>query len=176
MPKCDVHSEHCKEMYGYEFREVHRWMDKTAKIKGPMHREDRHDPFETPENAEEIFWNQVPDEYRKFINDAVKDHIILDQENDSKSQKSSRKQKSKLKRRTEVDSKGLRVGNKVEYNDNGREYVIKDRHYLSSTGFFYFNLKSNTYPPLNNVREDHIESKEDLSISEMVRKYEDAYS
>ncbi len=165
MPGLETHSERCNERYGYEFRDIHIWMDETVKIKGPKHREDRHDPFETPEKAEEIFWEQVPEQYRKFIPDAVKDHIRLDNKKVSHSQESN---------------KQYRVGIKVKYKRNEREYKIKERSYNRRTGFYYYDLKSETYSNLRNVRADHIECIESGSkpttLSELVRKYEGAYS
>lgn len=53
-------------------------MDGTVKSRGPSHRVDRHEINKTPEKAYEIFKDKVPQEYRKFIKDAVKDHIELD--------------------------------------------------------------------------------------------------
>lgn len=173
MPCLEEHCRHTKERYGYEFREIHSWMDETVKMKGPNHREDRHDPFKTPEKAKEIFWEQVPSEYRKFIPDAVLDHIRLDYEEESNSEEDKRKQKSELIRRHEVNREGLRVGNKVKYDD--REYRIKERQYDPSTGYFYFYLESDKHKPIPNVREDHIECTEPLIVKDMIEAYEEAY-
>ncbi|KXB07747.1 hypothetical protein AKJ51_00090 [candidate division MSBL1 archaeon SCGC-AAA382A20] len=78
MPNREEHVRHCEELYEYGFEKVHAWMDGTVKSRGPTHRVDRHDINKTPDKAYEIFKNKVPKQYRKFIKDAVKDHIELD--------------------------------------------------------------------------------------------------
>ncbi|KXA99959.1 hypothetical protein AKJ41_04625 [candidate division MSBL1 archaeon SCGC-AAA259O05] len=59
----EEHTRHCKELYGYGFEEVHKWMDGTVKSRGRGHRVDRHDIKETPEKAYKIFKDKVPNQY-----------------------------------------------------------------------------------------------------------------
>lgn len=78
MPDRREHAEYSKQLYGYDFEEIHKWMDGTSISKGPNHREDRHDINETPKKAFEIFKDEVPEDKIKYIKDVVKDHIELD--------------------------------------------------------------------------------------------------
>lgn len=78
MPSNEEHIKHCKELYGYGFEEIHRWMDETSVARGANHRKDRHDIEKTPKKAFEIFKDRVPEEYREYIKDAVKSHISID--------------------------------------------------------------------------------------------------
>ncbi|KXB07734.1 hypothetical protein AKJ51_00020 [candidate division MSBL1 archaeon SCGC-AAA382A20] len=78
VPSRREHIEHCKDLYGYGFEKIHKWMDGTVKSRGPSHRVDRHDIDKTPDKAYDIFKDKVPEQYRKYIKDAVKDHIELD--------------------------------------------------------------------------------------------------
>ncbi|KXB00681.1 hypothetical protein AKJ40_00850 [candidate division MSBL1 archaeon SCGC-AAA259M10] len=96
MPTREEHVEHCEELYGHGFEEIHEWMDGTVVSKGRGHREDRHDPGETPDKAYEIFEDKVPGDKKKFIKDAVKDHIELDMR--SSGRKSQKKKLSEAER------------------------------------------------------------------------------
>lgn len=78
MPSMAEHARHCRKLYGYGFREIHNWMDGTVKSRGRSHRVDRHDISSTPQKAYDIFKDKVPVKYRKYIKDAVKDHIELE--------------------------------------------------------------------------------------------------
>lgn len=78
MPDRKKHVEQSERLYGYGFEEIHEWMDGTVATKGSRHREDRHDPDETPEKARAIFKDKVPEDKEKFIEDVVLDHIELD--------------------------------------------------------------------------------------------------
>jgi hypothetical protein len=69
--------------YGYDFSEIHKWMDEPSMVAGSKHRIMRHDPFKTPEEAEKIFWDKVPLKQRQNIKHAVVDHIKLDVERTS---------------------------------------------------------------------------------------------
>jgi hypothetical protein len=73
-----MHCESCKKRYGYDFSEIHTWMDEPVSLNGSAHRKHRHDDEETPRLAVEIFSDKVPNQYRIFIRDAVLDHLILD--------------------------------------------------------------------------------------------------
>ncbi len=78
MPNNKEHCEDSIKRYGYNFKEIHRWMDEPSNIIGKTHRKYRHDPHTTPKKAEQIFWNKVPERYRPYIKDVVLDHIRLD--------------------------------------------------------------------------------------------------
>lgn len=70
MPRHEIHCKSCKELYGEEFREVHKWMDEPAEDLGPAHQKHRHDMEKTPERARAIFG--------KDADLAARDHILLD--------------------------------------------------------------------------------------------------
>jgi len=72
------HCRHCKNLYGYEFRDVNIWIDDPVHICGPGHHKYRHHPTETVEKVKEIFWNKVPKNKRKYLEDAVLDHLRKD--------------------------------------------------------------------------------------------------
>jgi hypothetical protein len=78
MPNNEEHCADSYRRYGYRFKEIHRWMDEPCTIVGKSHRKFRHDPNSTPKKAEQIFWNEVPSQYRQFIRDVVLDHIRID--------------------------------------------------------------------------------------------------
>ncbi|KXA92134.1 hypothetical protein AKJ41_04495 [candidate division MSBL1 archaeon SCGC-AAA259O05] len=54
-----------------ERSEIHSWVDKPSKLYGKSHRKERHDKDKTPDKAEEMFWDEVPEQYRDYIRDAV---------------------------------------------------------------------------------------------------------
>jgi len=72
------------ERYGYDFELVHKWMDEPVKIAMGGHRKMRHNYKTTPKEAEEIFWDLIPNEFRPFIKHAVIDHLILDNRTNKK--------------------------------------------------------------------------------------------
>ena len=75
------HEEHCNDSfnrYGYNFSEIHRWMDEPCRIAGSSHRQFRHNPYETPKEAEQIFMDKIPDQYKSQIKHVILDHIKLD--------------------------------------------------------------------------------------------------
>jgi len=75
------HEEHCNDSfrrYGYNFSEVHRWMDEPCRIAGSSHRQFRHNPYETPKEAEQIFSNIVPEQFKSIVKHVILDHIKLD--------------------------------------------------------------------------------------------------
>ena len=78
MTNHNMHCESCLKRYGYPFSEIHSWMDEPATINGPKHRMFRHDETETPKMAEELFLDKIPEQYRKYIREAVLDHLIID--------------------------------------------------------------------------------------------------
>lgn len=80
MPNLREHCKSCLERYGYSFKEIHKWMDKPVKIAGAKHRSVRHELETTPSEAEKIFWEEIPEQYRLFIKHAVIDHLVLDRE------------------------------------------------------------------------------------------------
>lgn len=104
MPDRQIHAKHCKKLYGYGFNEIHAWMDGTVRSKGIKHRMDRHDPYRTPDKAYEIFKNKVPPQYRKFIKDAVKDHIELDERRGVSQEKKNLFLKERKERPIGIDS------------------------------------------------------------------------
>ncbi|KXA97603.1 hypothetical protein AKJ40_01160 [candidate division MSBL1 archaeon SCGC-AAA259M10] len=91
MPSREEHVRHCKNLYGYGFKEIHKWMDGTVRSRGQSHRVDRHNIKKTPDKAYDIFKDKVPRRYRKYIKDAVKDHIELDKRERSSSKTSYKK-------------------------------------------------------------------------------------
>lgn len=78
MPSGKEHCQSCREKYGYDFSEIHNWMDEPIALYSHAHRKERHDKNSTPDKAEQLFWNKVPEPYRKFNRDAVLDHLMLD--------------------------------------------------------------------------------------------------
>ncbi|KXA93221.1 hypothetical protein AKJ66_02520 [candidate division MSBL1 archaeon SCGC-AAA259E22] len=92
MPNREDHVRHCEKLYGYSFEEIHKWMDGTVKSRGPTHRVDRHDIKRTPDKAFGIFKDKVPEKYREYIKDAVKDHIELDERKNKVKRVSSEKE------------------------------------------------------------------------------------
>jgi hypothetical protein len=81
MPNLD---EHCRQSfirYGYEFAEIHAWMDNPSLAYGKSHRKFRHDINSTPYEAEKRFRDFVPFEQRENIRYVVIDHIRLDEKN-----------------------------------------------------------------------------------------------
>ena len=80
MPDLEAHCISCKKKYRYDFKLIHQWMDEPSSIAYGNHRKLRHDWNKTPREAEKIFWNKVPEEYRILIKDAVINHIILDRD------------------------------------------------------------------------------------------------
>jgi hypothetical protein len=83
MPNLEEHCNDTHNRYGYDFRDIHKWMDEPSMISGSKHRIIRHDPFKTPQEAEKIFWDKVPVDQRQNIKHAVVDHIKLDIERTS---------------------------------------------------------------------------------------------
>jgi len=83
MPNHQVHCMDSNNRYGYDFSEIHKWMDEPSKVAGSKHRVMRHDPFVTPQEAEKIFWDKVPVDQRQNIKHVVLDHIKLDIERTS---------------------------------------------------------------------------------------------
>ena len=73
-----LHCYSCFQRYGYDFDEIHVWMDEPFIRLGELHRQERHNENTTPYEAKKLFFDIVPEPYRKFIEDAVRDHIILD--------------------------------------------------------------------------------------------------
>lgn len=78
MPSLEEHCKSCLERYGYGFKEVHKWLDSPVKIAGAKHRLVRHNLETTPKEAEKMFWEDIPEQYRLFVKHAVIDHIVLD--------------------------------------------------------------------------------------------------
>ena len=70
------HCYSCFQRFGYEFEEIHKWMDE---FRGRSHRNMRHDKIKTPIEAEKLFYERIPKQYRPFIKKAVLDHILLDE-------------------------------------------------------------------------------------------------
>lgn len=78
MPNNWVHCKDSKKKYGYDFKEIHEWMDEPSAIADKEHRYFRHNKYKTPKKAEQLFRDRVPEEYRMYIRNAVLDHIKLD--------------------------------------------------------------------------------------------------
>jgi len=94
MPNLEKHCKESKKRYGYDFKEIHEWMDAPAALVGGMHRKLRHNLFETPQLAKQLFNDKIPKKYRMFIEDAVVNHILLDNK-----RKKSKKTEGKMIRK-----------------------------------------------------------------------------
>jgi hypothetical protein len=103
MPCCDEHCKQSLERYRYEFREVHTWMDEPSQTAMSFrHQVVRHDPYHTPIDAMNIFFDKIPKEFRNHVSDSVLDHIVLD-EKEKKIGKLSIKKNRKLKVKVAVN-------------------------------------------------------------------------
>jgi len=83
------HEEHCQQSlrrYGFDFAEIHSWMDRPSLAYGIDHRKLNHDIYRTPYEAEKLFWDLVPEEQRENIRWVVIDHIRLDAKTTRKNQ------------------------------------------------------------------------------------------
>lgn len=121
MPNNEEHTKHCRELYGYGFEKIHKWMDETSKARGPDHRIDRHNIDKTPEKAYELFKNKVPKEYKEYIKDAVKSHISLDESNYGKKEIGA-KDYAKASQRQKVRIIGLNEVN-LEERENLKQEI-----------------------------------------------------
>ena len=78
MPNLKEHCNQSKKIYGYDFKEVHSWMDYPCRSMTSHHRKERHDIKKTPVEVKKIFWDKVPKEYREYLWHVAIDHISLD--------------------------------------------------------------------------------------------------
>jgi hypothetical protein len=78
MPGVEVHIRESKKRYGYDFRELHKWLDLPFYSLGSAHHCERHSAKTTPDLAQKIFWEETPIEKRQYIREAALDHIALD--------------------------------------------------------------------------------------------------
>ena len=80
MPNFEEHCESTARKLGCRFERVHRWMDSPSQLMGKYHRARRHDPYETPEIAKELFSKHYPN-HAHLIKEAVLNHIEIDCKN-----------------------------------------------------------------------------------------------
>ncbi len=86
MPDLNIHMEQSLFYYGYDFKELHQWIDDPSKLYAGSHRVVRHD-IDDIKLVLEIFKDKVPEKYRMFIRDAFLDHLILDRLTTKQNQK-----------------------------------------------------------------------------------------
>ena len=117
MPNFEEHCESTLRKLGCRFEKVHKWIDSPSRYMGKGHRVRRHDPYQTPQTAKELFSKHYPN-HAHLIEDAVLDHIELDREEEIERRERKLEEKRIDRLSLELTLASIREERRIEASSN----------------------------------------------------------